>query len=101
MMGRMMVTVLLALWLGAGGEADALCNCSDVDGCSSAAACLGKNPGDTCTPPSNATCKIVKGDAGGLSCCCGCSRGAGPLSCVFDEVSSSLRERAGAACGSG
>jgi len=94
-----MTMVGLATLIVGSGTANALCNCADVDGCSSAAACVGKTPGDTCSPPRNASCKIVQGNAGGLSCCCGCSRGAGPLSCVFEPVAESLAELGSVTCG--
>jgi hypothetical protein len=100
MVGWMVRSVVLTFLAGAFAppDATALCNCTDVDGCFSAAACASKNPGDDCTPPRNATCKIVKQDAGGLACCCGCSRGSGPLSCVYEPVVAQLARFDGVAC---
>lgn len=95
---RSVVLAILAAVVLVPSGASALCNCADVDGCLSAAACASKNPGDTCTPPRNATCKIVKGSAGGLSCCCGCSRGDGPLSCVYEPVVAELARFDDVAC---
>lgn len=100
MASRLVGMAVMVAVLGTGGAAWALCNCADVDGCSSALACASANPGDACSPPSGATCKIVQGSAGGLSCCCGCSRGAGPLSCVFMPVADALVELGAATCGS-
>jgi len=94
----LMPTMLMLTALGA-GSAHALCVCADFEGCTSAVACDGKSPSDTCSPPRNASCKIVKGNAGGLSCCCGCSRGAGPLSCVFEPVAESVAELGTLTCG--
>lgn len=68
-----------------------LCNCADRDGCSSAAACVGKNPDDACTPPKNSTCKITVGTGTDLSCCCGCTRGPGPVSCVFRPTADAIK----------
>lgn len=99
MVGWLARSVLALLAVGClPAAASALCICDAFDGCSSAAACSGKNPGDTCTPPRNATCKIVKGNAGGLSCCCGCTRGDGPLSCVYEPVVATLDQLDVVAC---
>ncbi len=90
---RMVAIVLAALVAGIAGApqpADALCTCGDRDGCSSAAVCVGKSPGDTCSPPRNSTCKIVVGTGNDLNCCCGCSRGPGPISCVLGPVADAL-----------
>jgi len=68
-----------SLWLA--GSAAALCTCGDRDGCSSAAACAGKIPGDECG--NNRSCKIVVGTGNDLNCCCGCSKGVGPKACNY------------------
>jgi hypothetical protein len=99
MVGRVLAMATMVTVLGGGRAAYALCNCTDTDTCGSAVACAGANPGDACSPPSGATCKVVEGNPGGLSCCCGCSKGAGPLSCVFDPVIESLPELGAATCG--
>lgn len=97
-LARLLIVLSVVVVGMAPGDASALCNCADVDGCLSAAACAGKNPGDDCTPPRNATCKIVKGTSGGLSCCCGCSRGPGPVSCVYEPVVAELGRFDAVAC---
>jgi len=93
------IVVATLLLVATAGSTHALCICGDTDGCGSALSCSGKNPGDACTPPKNATCKVVKGNAEGLSCCCGCSRGAVPLSCVYGDTASRLAALEGATCG--
>jgi len=91
-MNGVLGSLALAVLLGLVGTrpAAALCICDAFGDCSSAAACVGKNPGDTCSPPRNATCKIVAGNGNGLSCCCGCSRGQGPISCLYTPVAEQL-----------
>lgn len=75
----------MVLWLGVASNAAALCVCGDRDGCFSAPGCVGQSPGDACTPPRAGSCKIKEGLGTETVCCCGCSRGAGPLACRFDE----------------
>jgi hypothetical protein len=69
------------VWLALAGSAAALCTCGDRDGCASAAACAGQIPGAECGK--GRTCKIVVGTGNDLTCCCGCSKGVGPIGCNY------------------
>jgi hypothetical protein len=93
------VGLLAGTALAAPGEVEALCVCGDFGNCSSAIACEGKNPSDACSPPRKATCKIVQGNGNGVTCCCGCSRGRGPLSCLYTPVADRLADLDAAVCG--
>jgi hypothetical protein len=87
----------VGLWLGLAASAAALCTCGDRDGCSSAAACAGKIPGDECGK--NRSCKIVVGTGVDLTCCCGCSKGVGPKACNYGTLGT-IDLPAETACGS-
>lgn len=81
----LVIGVTLGVVLGRAAPAAALCVCGDRDdGCVSAAACSGSSPGDACAPPRAGSCKIKVGLGTEAVCCCGCSRGQGPLSCRLD-----------------
>jgi len=83
-MKHLLLGLALLASLGLAGSASALCTCGDRDGCSSAAACSGKIPGDECG--NNRTCKMVVGTGNDLTCCCGCSKGVGPVSCNYTPL---------------
>jgi hypothetical protein len=87
MMIRWTVGLLIAgLWIASATPAAALCICGDLpSGCGSAANCVGKAPGAACT--AKRTCKIVEGNGNGITCCCGCSPGTGPIGCNYGSVS--------------
>ena len=87
--------IVVAAWaLALPSLAQALCTCGDrPEGCSSAAACLGgKIPSDDCSPPRGGTCKIKLGTGIDLVCCCGCTKGAGPLSCAFGGTAAAIKD---------
>jgi len=87
-MKRLVLGLALLASLGLAGSAAALCTCGDRDGCSSAAACSGHIPGDEC---GNArTCKIIVGTGNDLTCCCGCSKGVGPVSCNYASLAGAV-----------
>ena len=96
-MKRLLLALGLLASLGLAGSVAALCTCGDRDGCSSAAACVGKIPGDECG--NNRTCKISVGTGNDLTCCCGCSRGVGPKACNYATLGE-LGVLGEAACGS-
>jgi hypothetical protein len=85
--------------LAAAPDVDALCTCGTFGDCSSAIACDGKLPDDPCSPPRQATCKVVQGNINLITCCCGCSRGSG-LSCLYTPVADDLVALDDAVCDS-
>jgi hypothetical protein len=87
-MRRLVLGLAFLASLGVAGSAVALCTCGDRDGCSSAAACSGKIPGDECS--NGRSCKIVVGTGNDLTCCCGCSKGVGPVSCNYAPLVGSV-----------
>ncbi len=76
--------VIVGLWVMAASPAAALCTCGDRDGCGSASPCVGKIPGAACT--AKRTCKIRVGTGNDITCCCGCSPGAGPIGCNYGAI---------------
>ena len=80
-MRRLLFISLFLASLGLAGSAGALCTCGDREGCASAAACSGKIPGDECG--NNRSCQIRLGTGTDLTCCCGCSKGVGPVACNY------------------
>ncbi len=95
-MARMMrgLGIVAAVWaLALPSLAQALCTCGDrPEGCSSAATCLGgKIPSDDCSPPQGGTCKIKLGTGSDLVCCCACTKGSGPVSCVYGPTANAIK----------
>jgi hypothetical protein len=95
------VAISLLVALAAAPDVEALCTCGTFGNCSSAIACDGKLPGAACKPPRRATCKVVQGNINLITCCCGCSRGRGLLSCLYTPVADDLVALDDAVCDSG
>jgi hypothetical protein len=83
-MKRPLALLAVGMWLGLAGSASALCTCGDRGDCSSAASCAGKSPGDDCG--NDRSCKIIVGTGVDLTCCCGCSKGIGPMACNYGTL---------------